>query len=61
MISQENFIAILIIGKTDRFWYCTCPCGINVTYPINKLPTKNTKFPCKNKDHWVIKFQKEEI
>ena len=49
------FIGFYLVGDVSRYWQVTCPCGITVNYPLNGIPEVDTPFPCKNKNHWVVK------
>jgi hypothetical protein len=57
---EENkvFVAVNIVGEQAllKFFNASCPCGVTVNYPYNGLPTSDTRFPCNNPDHWVVKF-----
>jgi len=54
-------VLILFTGKKaiETFWELTCPCGVIVTYPLNKLPEVDTLHPCDNPKHWTIKYEEE--
>lgn len=55
--SSENFIGMQINQSAkENFFVATCPCGTTVRYPFNGLPEEDTRFPCENENHWVIKF-----
>jgi hypothetical protein len=34
----------------------TCSCGVQVIYPEGTLPGEDTRMPCRNPDHWIIRF-----
>lgn len=53
----QTFIGVMLIGPQDNFWKFECPCGSKVTYPVNGLPLVDTRFPCQNENHWVVKVQ----
>lgn len=61
-ISKNNHIGFYFVGKEpiEKFWKFSCPCGVQVSYPLNGLPEVDTRFPCSNPEHWVIKFKPEE-
>ena len=44
-------------GAAEVFWRMTCPCGMTVTFALNKLPEADTLFPCGHPLHWVIKYK----
>ena len=56
-------IGFYFVGKepVEKFWRFSCPCGVRVSYPLNGLPEVDTRFPCSNPEHWVIKFKPDEI
>lgn len=56
--NTDNYIALLITNVEFPCWRFVCPCGVEVNYPLNELPEVNTRFPCDNENHWVIKFSK---
>ena len=54
---DARYTGILIQREVvDRFWRIECPCGIVVNYPLNELPTEDTMHPCKNPNHWTVKY-----
>jgi hypothetical protein len=55
-----NYYGIFFNGDDThkKFWRITCPCGIEVTYPINGLPEVDTPHPCGNPNHWSVKYKK---
>lgn len=56
----HTFIGVMLVGPQDDFWQLECPCGVKVTYPINGLPLTDTRFPCENENHWVVRVQPQE-
>ena len=61
--SDFGHIGYYFVGKepVEKFWKFSCPCGVQVSYPLNGLPEVDTRFPCSNPEHWVIKFKSDEI
>ena len=61
--SGFGHIGFYFVGKepVEKFWKFSCPCGVQVSYPLNGLPEVDTRFPCSNPEHWVIKFKPDEI
>jgi len=51
-----NTMRICYCGIRFFFEHVLKPCGVKVTYPLNGLPEVSTRFPCGNKNHWVVKF-----
>jgi hypothetical protein len=62
-VSDFGYIGFYFVGKepVEKFWKFSCPCGVQVSYPLNGLPEVDTRFPCSNPEHWVIKFKPDEI
>jgi len=55
---NTDYIGVLIQRSfIPLFWEIKCPCGIVVTYPLNELPTEDTMHPCKNPNHWAVKYK----
>jgi hypothetical protein len=52
-------IGFCLVGPEIRknFFRVACPCGIEVTYPINGLPEVDTLMPCGNPNHWAVKYE----
>ena len=61
--SGFGHISFYFVGKepVEKFWKFSCPCGVRVSYPLNGLPEVDTRFPCSNPEHWIIKFNPGEI
>lgn len=54
--STLEYVGFALSGDVEaEMWTVTCPCGIVVTYGINKLPTVNTPHPCGKANHWTVK------
>ncbi len=53
---DAEFICVYFSGPQDHFWTIKCPCGIEVHYAVNELPTTDTKHPCDNPKHWTVKW-----
>jgi hypothetical protein len=56
---ESKFVGVCFMGKesANTFWKITCPCGVEVVYPVNKLPEINTPHPCGNPNHWTVKYE----
>lgn len=50
------YYGLCIVGEPNEAWKVTCPCGVSVSYPINKIPTVDTQMPCGNPDHYAVKY-----
>lgn len=63
VIGNGGHIGFYFVGKVpvEKFWRFSCPCGVRVSYPLNGLPEVDTRFPCSNPEHWVVKFKPNEI
>ena len=54
----RDVVGISILGNhKDKFWEITCPCGVTASYPVNKLPIKDTPSACGRPNHWVVKYE----
>ena len=56
----SDYYGVYIVRPADQeFWKIKCPCGIEVTYPINELPLVDTLHPCGDHKHWTVKISDE--
>lgn len=58
----ERYIGVAISPRSaaDTFWKIRCPCGVEVSYPINGLPLIDTRHPCGNENHWSVRIYESE-
>ena len=51
-----TYIGVCFMGKesANTFWRITCPCGVEVVYPVNQLPEIDTLHPCGKPNHWTV-------
>jgi hypothetical protein len=56
---SKSQIGILFKGKNakDRFFTYTCPCGVEVSYPLNGIPEATTPHPCGVEGHYSVMFE----
>lgn len=53
----NNWKGIHLVGDgAKRFWKITCPCGVEVEYPLNGLPEVTTKHPCEHPEHFTVSY-----
>src|SRR3989304_2039284 len=55
---NSTYIGVCFMGKesANTFWKITCLCGVEVVYPVNKLPEVDTLHPCGKPNHWTVKY-----
>jgi hypothetical protein len=51
---ESKWIGIHMPENPWGFLQTCCPCGVGVSYPINKLPNGITKHPCGHPDHYMV-------
>ena len=58
-VGITSFIGVCFMGKesANTFWRITCPCGVEVVYPVNQLPEIDTLNPCGKPNHWTVKYE----
>lgn len=56
--TTDSFIGIKFIGTQakENFLEIICPCGVKVSYALNKVPEVDTKHPCDHPDHWTVRY-----
>lgn len=58
LVNSGKFIGIAFVGgdASSDFWRIKCPCGVEVSFPVNGIPTVDTLHPCGNPNHWSVQY-----
>lgn len=55
---RKSWVGLAVHGvdAKNTFFRICCPCGVSVTYPLNRVPEVTTKHPCDNPEHYSLRF-----